>query len=437
MMVFFPIGQESTIRRWPVVTVWLIGIMAAIQIYNEFTIKSQKRDYTRAQRSYSTQYEEIKKVYYRKYSPEITGADTDEDVRIINEFTREAPERIRELLASGDLIPLDSDQYRELQKADAAVARTKQKFLWVHLGFVPNNPNPWSWITNIFVHGNLLHFLGNIIFFWFVGCNMEDRWGRLMYLFFFFAGGIAANFAHLITNIYSSEPAIGASGAIAALMGAFLIRFPCVPTRLFWVWFGFTFRYGIITVPAYAGLIVWFIFQLILVTFHIGHIAFWAHIGGFLFGAGFTILLMMTGIDRRLNRQMEHKVENLEFKTEYEITPEFQSALIAESRGDTDKAVRILKKESLRNPEHIELREVLGRLLMKQGRIHLGTIHLTKSVEADLTAGEIDSAVDTVQRILHAGGAKHIPGQSFEKILESLGKHNRSDIAKKLEKQAT
>ena len=150
--------------------------------------------------------------------------------------------------------------------------------------------------TSMFLHGGLLHILGNMWFLYIFGDNIEDRLGHLRYLTFYLLCGIAAGFIHLMTNWRSQIPTIGASGAIAGVMGAYLILYPRARIlTLIPIFFFFQF----IEVPAFVFLGYWFLLQLVsagLTRSDMGGIAFWAHIGGF--AAGVVLLKVFDLIPR-------------------------------------------------------------------------------------------------------------------------------------------
>ena len=140
--------------------------------------------------------------------------------------------------------------------------------------------------TSMFLHAGLSHLLGNMLYLWIFGDNVEDRIGHFWYLVFYLAGGIVAAFAHVALNPNSVIPTVGASGAIAAVLGAYLILFPQVKVLTF-VPIGFFLRLTLL--PASLLLGFWFVLQLFngLLTLGLadmGGTAFWAHIGGFVFG---------------------------------------------------------------------------------------------------------------------------------------------------------
>jgi len=154
--------------------------------------------------------------------------------------------------------------------------------------------------TCIFLHGGLMHFAGNIWFLYIFGDNVEDRFGHIGYLVFYLASGVAASLTHYITEPNSVIPTIGASGAIAGVMGAYFLMYPksqvlaLIP--IFYI-------IRIIVVPAPVFLGIWFAIQFFQGTAALsgagaGGVAWWAHIGGFLAGLCVAWICKMAGLLR-------------------------------------------------------------------------------------------------------------------------------------------
>ena len=150
-------------------------------------------------------------------------------------------------------------------------------------------------VTSQFLHGSLVHIGGNMLFLWIFGNNIEDRFGRLPFLAFYLVGGIVAGLTQVVIDPTSTIPTIGASGAIAATLGAYLVLFPGarVTTAIFLIFF-----YQLIEIPAIFVLGFWFVLQLFdglgslgaMGQATTGGVAFFAHIGGFIFGAAVALL---------------------------------------------------------------------------------------------------------------------------------------------------
>jgi len=140
-------------------------------------------------------------------------------------------------------------------------------------------------ITSMFLHAGWLHVLGNMWMLWIFGDNIEDYLGHFFYLVFYLLCGLAAGFTHILFNATSRIPIVGASGAIAGVMGAYLVLYPRARV-LTWLFFVI-----ILPFPAWLWLIIWAGEQFLSVTaaahspnMQAGGIAFWAHIGGFVVG---------------------------------------------------------------------------------------------------------------------------------------------------------
>ncbi|HZX10172.1 MAG TPA: rhomboid family intramembrane serine protease [Acidobacteriota bacterium] len=145
---------------------------------------------------------------------------------------------------------------------------------------VPRISPPLTLFTSMFLHGSLFHLLGNMLYLWIFGNNIEDHLGSTRFILFYFVSGLGASMVHILFNFNSTTPVIGASGAIAGILGAYLILFPHARVLTF-VFLIFIIR--IIPIPAAFVLGIWFLGQLLNVGLG-GGVAWFAHIGGFLLG---------------------------------------------------------------------------------------------------------------------------------------------------------
>ncbi|MGZ3635312.1 MAG: rhomboid family intramembrane serine protease [Syntrophales bacterium] len=156
----------------------------------------------------------------------------------------------------------------------------------------------FSFISFMFLHGSFWHLAGNMWFLYIFGDNVEDRLGHLRYLFFYLLCGLSSGLAHVFFNLGSTMPTIGASGAIAGVMGAYFILYP--KARIVTL-IPIVFIPYFVELPAAIFLGIWLFIQFIsaaLTSVNAGGIAWWAHIGGFIFGALFLkIFLMFPGQD--------------------------------------------------------------------------------------------------------------------------------------------
>jgi membrane associated rhomboid family serine protease len=147
--------------------------------------------------------------------------------------------------------------------------------------------------TSMFLHGGLMHLLGNMLFLYIFGDNIEDYFGHIGYLLFYLACGIGSGLVHVLFNLHSAIPALGASGAISGVMGAYILLFPRAKILTFFFIF-------ILPVPAFLILGYWFVFQFLEALGGVGGdptggVAVWAHVGGFLIGMLITVLVAQRG----------------------------------------------------------------------------------------------------------------------------------------------
>jgi membrane associated rhomboid family serine protease len=156
-----------------------------------------------------------------------------------------------------------------------------------------------SVFTSMFLHGGWLHLLGNMLYLWIFGNNVEDRMGRLTFLLFYLFGGVVAVAGQVLVDPASDAPLIGASGAIAATLGAYIVLYPSARIQSL-VFLGFF--YQLIAVPAVLVLGFWFVLQVIDGVGALGAtagagggVAFFAHIGGFIAGVLIAIPFRLRG----------------------------------------------------------------------------------------------------------------------------------------------
>jgi membrane associated rhomboid family serine protease len=144
-------------------------------------------------------------------------------------------------------------------------------------------------ITSMFLHGGWLHLGGNMLFLWIFGDNVEDAFGHVLYLVFYLVCGIVASLAQVLINTSSTVPGVGASGAIAGVLAAYIVLFGSRPVRVLMQGY-------LTTVPSYVMIGLWIVTQLLsgfagLSDTQGGGVAYWAHIGGFFAGLVLTFLL--------------------------------------------------------------------------------------------------------------------------------------------------
>ncbi|SHJ38628.1 Membrane associated serine protease, rhomboid family [Shimia gijangensis] len=154
---------------------------------------------------------------------------------------------------------------------------------------VTDGSDPFGLITSMFLHGGWMHLAGNMLFLWIFGDNLEDVMGHFGFALFYTLCGLAAGLAQVISDPYSQIPTVGASGAIAGIMGGYLLLFPKARVDVIVIFIVF---FKIFALPAWVMLGLWFLWQIfsgVLTDTSGGGVAYWAHAGGFVAGLILTL----------------------------------------------------------------------------------------------------------------------------------------------------
>lgn len=162
--------------------------------------------------------------------------------------------------------------------------------------YVTRGEKVYTLFTSMFLHADWFHLLGNMLYLYIFGDNVEDVFGHMSYLVFYIVCGLAASFTYIISlqSLSSGDLVIGASGAISGVLGAYLVLYPKarILTLIFPV---------VVPIPAIIFLGFWFVMQWLYVIFEVGGmVAYWAHIGGFIAG---IILALIFGVKRKRNKE--------------------------------------------------------------------------------------------------------------------------------------
>lgn len=251
------------------------------------------------------------------------------------------------------------EEQAELDRLMQELQKAVQGTFIHHYGLVPSNIEWYAFLTSIFLHGGWMHLLGNMLFLWLSGCNVEDLWGRAVYPIFYILGGIAGSFGHVMVASTSHQPVIGASGAIAAVMGAFMIRLYNTRIKFFYfIWIFFIIKWGTFLAPAWIMLLLWLLQNMAegLVASHFGGggVAYWAHVGGFLFGAIVATALKLTGVEEKyLAPAIEKKVGV------FKQHPKLVSGTEKLDKGQVDAALADFKAVLRDNPQDVDARQQL------------------------------------------------------------------------------
>ncbi len=354
MFFLFPIRSESSVRRFPIVTVSLIGLNVLVFLFSYPVMKRQEKV--------------IIEKATRLYEVEIKILSPEDPSEIL-EYAKN-PAVLREKMLIKE-IPMSDELWTEWKEAYDDFMEAMNKRLVRKYGFVSDDFDLSTLITSIFLHGSFMHLFGNLWFLWLVGVNVEDDWGRPFFLGFYLVSGIFASLLFAAMT-HSEFPLIGASGAIAGVMGAFAVQYYKSKIYFLFIWL-IPFIFKIFPLYAWFYLPLWFLqelFQAIYLSEY-SPVAFWAHVGGFTFGVFVVVLLRYSGLERKYLTPLVDNTLNL-------VNLDFSKAVEARSSGDTDEAEKHLRQILVREPSNLDAAEELIDLYSKEG----------KEKEAELIAKE-------------------------------------------------
>ncbi|MGE5850525.1 MAG: rhomboid family intramembrane serine protease [Candidatus Methylomirabilota bacterium] len=261
-------------------------------------------------------------------------------------------------------------------------------------GYVPADPHLGPLFTSMFMHGNWWHLITNMLFLWVAGVTLEDRWGRIFFSILYLVSGVVAALTHASMHSQSMIPLVGASGAIAGLMGAFLVRFTTTRIRfIYWlVIYTRTFY-----VPAYVYLPLWLLQQFAMArSGGAGGVAVWAHIGGFVFGTAVAVVIRLTDFEAKV------LAPGIEKKTAWTASDRLAQALGKLDQGDTNGAITELEGLLKARPDNIEARATLiTAYTLKEDRAAAGR-ESANLVGAYLKARDMDGALAAMVEHGHA-----------------------------------
>jgi membrane associated rhomboid family serine protease len=341
-MLIIPVGQEhSEVRRQPWVSYGIVTLNVLIFLF--LWISSMHSD---VPARFEAKAKEVTEYLVRNphlsVPPELAAFYGHQALQLLDQARQVSSPPIEWVVRR---------QQQKLNSLARELLATGRELPLFKPGFVPANPDPFAALSSMFVHAGILHLVGNMLFFFATGPFLEDVFGRVLFSLLYLFSGAAALAVHTWQNPGSLAPVIGASGAVAGIMGAFLvrlrtsrIRFLCVPIILL-PWFRFRFL-----LPAFIVLPLWFVGQFWLATHmpEAGAVALWAHVGGFAFGATAALLILVFGIEKRwIHPRIEARVA-------WTQNAGLVEALDAQVRGDVKVARRRAEVVLREDPSNID-----------------------------------------------------------------------------------
>jgi membrane associated rhomboid family serine protease len=292
-------------------------------------------------------------------------------------------------VAPADRRQVEREQ-RELDSLVAAFVEARHRLPFWRWGLVPTDIEPAALVTYTFVHAGFLHLLGNLFFFYLVGPAVEDAWGRPLFLVFYVLSGVVAALVFAARYPDLAEPLIGASGAVAGVMGAFAVRYwNSRITFFYFVWFIRIYQ-GTFTAPAGLMLGLWafgeLAFAMGLWAFFsiadLGNVGFLAHVGGFVFGVGFAFLVSSLRIEQRFVEPAVDRRETVHDATSVELW------LALARSGRAEEAMRGLEHELAEAPDNADAAAALWNTAVAAGVPQRAVPSLLPALEAAARLGE-------------------------------------------------
>ncbi len=398
--MIIPYGHENTtVRRLPWVTFTLMGLclvvflmMAAVQDGGDTRVSEDLGDFFR----YVTIHP------YLDIDPEfeqfIVRQVPEEEFRAFLEFSREngarEPTSPRQLAA--EQARLDEIVSKILTSLDEI-----KKSPYFRFGLVPAELEAHSLITYQFLHGGLLHLIGNLFFLFLAGPFVEDVWGRPLFASFYLVAGAFSALMFAVRYPEVDVPLIGASGAVAGVMGAFLVRFWKTKIRFFY-WFGLIFT-GTFLAPAWLMLPLWFLRELLFAqamdvmapSSGGGGVAHWAHVWGFAFGCLTAVVMAHWKIEERF---IHHSIES---KITVVDNAAVEQAMESAAAGKTEQAVRMLSSELGREPQSVDAAVALWNLSVERGTPSDAAPHMMRIFQGAARSGDADVILAHWQEVIN------------------------------------
>jgi len=431
-MLLLPIKHENmAARRWPVVTLALIAINTLVFLFTTFATKDN-----------SEQLGELKAdiLILAATHPELKMQP--EAQQFVDQFKKSHPRAWKEVQNPNreSISPYD-EQIRtvedpeklqaEMDRLNIEYAKLKSTSVVEQYAFVPAHPSAISYLTANFLHGGWMHLIGNMWFLWLAGFVLEDVWGRWLYSAFYLVAGAAALQIHAWSNPDSFTATVGASGAVAALMGAFLVRFPKMKIEMLWVlWLsivrllrtGNPFRYVRFKASAYWLLPLWLAMEIFYgALFKEDGVAHWAHIGGFVFGAVVALAIQHSGLEQKANKAIEEKIA-------WTNDPELDQASTMMEQGQVEEAATLLNNYVAAKPHSPDAWALLRQIHSRQGNTTAYLDATIKTCGLHLKAHEIEAAFQDYAEFIDAGGGK-MPASTWLELCKGAEEMQEFDRA--------
>lgn len=381
--MIFPLGHErTTVRRLPWVTFSIMGLCLLAFIGTVASLSSADNPDERADDAIryflERPYLKIDLEFFQR-ATKIPGREVEpyiESRRSIGPDPPEDPE-------------LRAYEQEVLDGLVASVFMAAEDSPYYRWGLIPSQPNITTYFTHMFIHGGLLHLLGNMFFFYLAAPFIEDAWGRPIFAGFYLLAGLVAAGMFAARYPELDGPMVGASGAVAGMMGAFLIRFWKTKIKFFYWFFVFV---GTFTAPAWFMLPLWLLRELFFAQAMDvvapesggGGVAHWAHVWGFVFGVVVAVVMKKFDIEERfLHDKIEQKITLVD-------NTGVDDAMEALRLGETGRAEELLRAAIQQSPGNTDACIAMWTLMMQTDRAPEGAPYQLKVIRKAVQENDLE-----------------------------------------------
>jgi len=423
MIFLIPIGHEQdTVRRLPWVTFSILAICFIVHIF----VSIQVRD---ASSQLEERAQELLNYYishpYLEFDPEIKkqlfGGVEDERIDSLLSIYSQSVSRPRR-----SVLEKEQEQFNQIGQTFITALDSLPYRKW---GFIPADKSFLALVTYMFIHGGWLHLLGNLLFLYMTGPFIEDLWGRPAFASFYIIVGMLSALLYAQHYPNFSGPLIGASGAIAGVMGAFLIKYWKIRINFFY--FIFPFFRGTFQAPAWLMLPLWLGLEIFnagimdsISTQGGGGVAHWAHVWGFVLGMAVAFGMSTFKIEEKyIHPKIETKIQDED--AGFDIV---NQAIRMKNLGMVNEAYILLLDEARHNPTRREVVEALWQMGKEVGEIEATNGIFVKMIEREIRHDQLDEALRHFYEL-----KERIPDASLGPVYKFvLLKHlmDKHDIAK-------
>ncbi len=428
--MIIPIGHEhTTVRRQPWVTLGIMGLcvlaflLTSIAVSGRAPLEQRLEDFVEyfLEHPYLQLSQEQERLLKEIFGP----------VGLSRDFEAFIETRLESLpYLPTDPARLEREKF-ELDRRFAEVTGSIDSdphFVW---GLVPAAMEPHAFVTYQFMHGGFWHLFGNLFILFLAGPFIEDVWGRPLYAGFYLTAGVFSALMFALRYPDLEGPLIGASGAIAGVMGAFLVRYWSTKIK-FLYWFFFVFV-GTFTAPAWLMLPLWFVKELLFAQAHDvvapgsggGGIAYWAHVWGFGFGAVAALAIRRFRVEERyIHGAIESKITLVD-------NPAVEQAMELHASGQSDRAQALLECQLAADPGNVDLAAAPWNLCAARGEVRTALAPMLSALQRAARAGDAEAVVAHWPIVLAEGGELEVEPSLGLKLVEILQAAGMGELARR------